>query len=477
MMRGRLIGAVVGLCGCLSLSAQSIAPPITIVATLSNASASAVATDAAGNIYIAGATGSREFRTTPRALKRICDDPCYSDAVIAKVDRRGRLMYATYLGGSSNDEAHAIAVDALGQMYVAGTTWSADFPVTRALVAPRAAQQSFLVKLSSDGRLLYSTTLGGEGATALALDSGGDMFVAGFAYSDTVPMVNAIQPVRRGGRDSPDVFVARFKADESGLAYSTYLGGAATDTPAAVAVDLHGSMVVVGRTSSADFPVVRAAQSHYAGQTDAFVTRIASDGSFLEFSTLLGGADLDDAQAVAVGSDGVIVVTGGTQSADFAVTDDALDAGCGTDGACNPTRVTVRGFPLIRLHKDAFLAAFDHHGVRRFSSFMGGSGFDEARAIGIASDRMFISALSASPELAPGAVPCEAEFACPPLLFEIGRRGPALISQVRLPIAASYTPGFSDAPMSLGVDGSVVIVANRWPTMTITRRAPMAAIR
>jgi hypothetical protein len=468
---------MLGLCGCLSLSAQSVSPPITIVATLANASASAVATDAAGNIYIAGMTGSREFRTTPGALKRICDDPCYSDAVIAKVDRRGRLMYATYLGGTSNEEAHAIAVDALGQMYVVGTTWSADFPVTHALVAPRASQQSFAVKLSSDGRLLYSTTLGGEGATAVALDPGGDVFVAGFAYSDTVPMVRAIQPVRRGGRDSPDVFIARFKADGSGLAYSTYLGGARSEAPTGVAVDPSGSLMVVGSTRSVDFPVVRAAQSHHAGQSDAFVTRIASDGSILEFSTLLGGADLDDAQAVAVGSDGMILVTGGTQSADFAVTDDALDAGCGTDGACNPTPVTVRGFPAIRLHKDAFLAAFDQSGVRRFASFMGGSGSDEARAIGIASDRLFVSALSASPELAPGAVPCEAELICPPLLFEIARRGPALISQVRLPIAASYAPGFSDAPMSLGADGSVVIVANRWPTMTVTRRAQVAAIR
>jgi hypothetical protein len=476
MTRRRLIGAMFGLCGCLSLSAQSVSPPITIVATLSNASASAVATDAAGNIYVAGMTGSREFRTTPRALKRICDDPCYSDAVIAKVDRRGRLVYATYLGGSSNEEAHAIAVDALGQMYVAGTTWSADFPVTRALVAPRASQQSFVVKLSSDGRLLYSTTLGGEGATALALDPGGDVFVAGFAYSDTVPMVSAIQPVRRGGRDSPDVFIARFKADGSGLAYSTYLGGASVEAPTAVAVDPSGSLIVVGRTSSVDFPVVRAAQSQHAGQTDAFVTRIASDGSILEFSTLLGGADLDDAQAVAVGSDGMILVAGGTQSADFAVTDDALDAGCGTDGACNPTPVTVRGFPAIRLHKDAFLAAFDRNGVRRFSSFMGGSSFDEARAIGIGSDRMFVSVLSASPELAPG-VPCEAEFACPPLLFEIARRGPALVSQVRLPIAASYTPGFNDAPMSVGADGTVVVVANRWPTITITRRLQVATNR
>jgi hypothetical protein len=82
---------------------------------------------------------------------------CFLDAVVVKLDRAGRVVWATRLGGSDNDTGNALAVDATGNVYIAGTTWSEDFPLRNPLTAIRPAQQGFLTKLSPSGSLLFST--------------------------------------------------------------------------------------------------------------------------------------------------------------------------------------------------------------------------------------------------------------------------------------------------------------------------------
>ena len=166
--------AIFALGACLSLPAQSDSP-MTVMATLPNASASAVASDAAGNVYVAGTTHSNQFRTTPDALKSWCEMPCW-DAVLAIFDRSGQLVYATYLGGTGAEDVWDLHVDADANVFIAGTTWSSNFPLVNSLVPPRAAQQSYLVKISPDRRLVYSTMLGGSGATAVTV-GGGDIYV------------------------------------------------------------------------------------------------------------------------------------------------------------------------------------------------------------------------------------------------------------------------------------------------------------
>jgi hypothetical protein len=439
-----------------------------IVAELPHASVSALAADVHGNIYAVGTTGSKEFDTTANALKRQCDGGgnCFSDAIVVRIGSRGEVTYATYLGGTSNETGNALAVDRDGNMYVAGTTWSQDYPVTRSLVAPRPAQQGFVTKISPEGRIVFSTTLGGEGINGIALGGDGAVYVTGFAYSTSVPMVNAIQPVIRSG---PDAFIAKLAPDGSRVLLSTYLGGSGSDAPHAIAVDSDGSVVIAGDTASADFPAVRAIQpQHTGGFFDAFVARLAPDGSFLEFSTLLGGHDQDTARAVALDSKRDIYVIGATRSPDFPTTEGALDRTCGTDAQCDPHEVITRGRSSVVTSLDGFATSLTHRGEWRFSTFLGGGSWDEGRALGLRADgRVLVAGFSTSKDFAAKRpVVCDDELTCPEFVIQIDEAGATLLTADRMTVTASYAPMFDQVAMALDPDGSVLVASNAYKGAT-----------
>lgn len=244
-------------------------------------------------------------------------------------------------------------------------------------------------------------------------------------------------------------------------------------------LDPGGHVIVAGRTSSADFPTVRPAQAlHGGGTSDAFVAKLAPDGSVLLFSTFLGGRDHDFASAVAVDGAGDIYVAGTTQSPDFPVTNDAFDRTCGNDGGCEPRRVVVRGFPAIVPHLDAFVARFSEYGERRFSTFLGGGKYDEARALTIDAEGRLLVAGFTSTDFAGGDnVTCEGELSCPPFVVQLDRTGSVLLMGARLPFLASYAPVFDAVAMALGPEGAVLVGTNWSGTALVgrlgaVRRAP-----
>jgi Beta-propeller repeat len=436
---------------------------IGLIAELRGASAKAIAMDSAGNFYVTGSAGSR-FHAGPGSTATRCEQ----NAFVAKFDKSGRLAFAICFGGGTNDAGYAIAVDREGASYVAGQTWSTNFPQNSQLsLPPRTyAQTSFLTKWSANGELLYSTTLGGQGARAVAVGPDGDMYVAGFSIDNSVPMVNAIQPVHQGGSGN-DAYIVRIHKDGRRVVYSTYLGGSGSDAAMAIALTERGA-VIAGDTSSPDFPTVRAIpRDRPSSGQDAFLAMISNDGAVLEFSTKIGGARDDRGLAVSVADD-VIYLAGATQSADFGVTDDALDAGCGSDGTCNEAIGSVRGFPTVGHTVDTFLVATDLSGRLRFSSFIGGRGNDEARGIGVdAAGRLLISTFSTSPEIAPINSECAAT-ACPAVIYEIARSNLSLISETRLPSETYYTPFFEYLPLAAS-NQSAVIAANRSGGISIFR--------
>lgn len=152
----------------------------------------AVAVDAQDNVYLAGSGDARDVPGLDRGFDATPDG---GDAFIAKLDRNGTPVWATYLGGTDQrsggrvsflipDVANAIAIDAVGQVYVAGTTSASNFPVVGGFQASRAgAQDAFIAKLSADGRrLLYSSYVGAAGdetsAHGIAAGVAGDLWVA-----------------------------------------------------------------------------------------------------------------------------------------------------------------------------------------------------------------------------------------------------------------------------------------------------------
>ena len=240
------------------------------------------------------------------------------------------LVYATYFGGTGNDAATGKAVDQAGNLYVTGFTMSADFPGTPTPTpgGRRSSEDVFVVKLDPTAQhILYSVILGGAGddeARALAVDASGKAYITGSTQSSDFPTKNAHQPSHKG---LSDAFVAKLDASGS-LLYSTFLGGAAPqqgtsrnadDFGWAIAADAAGNAYVAGQTNTADFPVTTGVLSHVPSAGEAFVTEFGASGN-LVFSTMIGGADLDVAHAIAVGSSGAVFVAGGTKSMDLPVT-------------------------------------------------------------------------------------------------------------------------------------------------------------
>jgi len=350
---------------------------------LSNGSAGearAIAVDAAGNAYVTGETREQTFPVR-NALQAQCSldsaGECSGDAFVAKVDPRGSLVFATYLGGSGEDAGNAISVDHDGSIYVAGSTRSVDFPNVNAVQEVAGGKQdAFAAKIAADGsHVVYATYLGGSGfdeARGIAVDGTGSAYVTGKTESLDFPTHNALQSrcvLADRAICAGEAFVAKLSADGSTILYSTYLGGSGGDSGSAITVDTGGNAYVAGVTSSLDFPLARPLQPTLAGKSNAFVSEISPEGSELTFSTYFGGSDSDQARAIAIDPVGILVVSGWTRSVDFPTLGGVQKVCRNSAGGCNV---------------DAFVSLLDvNQGRLVFSSYLGGSGDDVSQTIAV----------------------------------------------------------------------------------------------
>ena len=328
-----------------------------------------VATDAAGNSYVAGYTSSTDFPATTGAYKTTNQGGA-SDAFVAKYNTSGVLQYATYVGGSGADIAYGIAVDGASpaNAYITGSTASSDFPATAGapdMTLKGTTTNAFIAKLNPMGNgLLYATYLGGTGTDAaygIAVDANNEATVAGSTTSSTsFPLMGAFQPAYGGG--TSDAFITRLNATGTGLLYSTFLGGSGQDEATAIALDSNGNAYVTGFSNSPNFPVHNAAHGTNSGDFDAFVTVLNTSGNGLVYSTLLGGSQQDFGLGIAVDANANAYVTGSTASTNFPVTGGVLQS------------ANAGGY-------DAFITRLTSVGVVSYSTYLGGSGDDYAWAI------------------------------------------------------------------------------------------------
>ena len=333
----------------------------------SSDAATALAVDASGSAYVAGFTASYDF---PTANPEQNFNAGSNDVFVAKLNAAGNgVVYCTYLGGTGDDRAYGIALGADGSAYVTGVTASKNFPLAGALQSKLAgAKNAFVFKLGPAGNVLnFSTYLGGSGsdtANAIALDSSGNVYLAGDTTSANFP-ATGFQTGKKGGQDA---FVAKLAGDGSRVVYATYLGGTYDDHASAIAVDASGSAYVTGSTISTDFPVSQAYQASNAGGQDAFVTRLSGDGGSLLFSTYLGGSGgqlgyPESGQGIALDSSGNAYVAGVTASSDFPL--------------LHPAQSSLRGW------LDAFAVKLTSSGTLAYSTYLGGTGVDTANAVAV----------------------------------------------------------------------------------------------
>jgi uncharacterized protein (TIGR03437 family) len=304
----------------------------------------AIAVDSQGNVYLAGETVSSDFPVTPGALQpkhggkpgNDCSifTGCYlSDAFVTKLDASGKIVYSTYLGGSSNDVAYGIAVDANGNAYIAGTTASPNFPLTAEAFesTPRSnSTHAFVAKLNASGSaLVYSTLVGGSGSenniAGIRIDEAGSAFVAGTTTSLDFPITpGAFQTTAAKASDSFNTlvhgFVFKLNAAGSALIYCTYLSGSQGASPQAMTLTSAGEVLVTGITSSPDFPITNGAYQMAIpppaipsnAAAARFVSRLDTGGGALVYSTFYAGIANTNFAGIEVDSAGAAYITGDT---------------------------------------------------------------------------------------------------------------------------------------------------------------------
>jgi hypothetical protein len=348
-----------------------------------------IAVDSSGNTYVAGSTLSADFPTeTP--LQGTCGgcDIGATDAFVAKLDAAGSsLVYTTYLGGSSSDQAFAITSGSWGTVYVTGRTYSNNFPTVNPVQpAIGGSADVFVARLGTTGStLVYSTYLGGssgEQGLGIAFGPSGNVYVVGSTLSKNFPLASPLQAACVScNAGDPDAFVTKLNAAGSSLVYSTYLGGSGSDEARSVAVDSTGNAYVTGLTYSNNFPLASPLQPAYGGVEDAFVSKMNSSGSALVYSTYLGGTSRDEGRSIALDSSGNAYVSGWTTSNDFPT--------------ANAVQSTYRG------GQDAFVAKLDGAGATlAYSTYLGGTGADQGSSIAVdSSGQAYVTGYTTSTNL------------------------------------------------------------------------------
>jgi hypothetical protein len=316
------------------------------------------------------------------------------------------LSYSTYLGGSGIDSGNAIAVAPDNTAFIAGGTFSSDFPTVHALQpneggGPDFSQDGFVAKISSDGStLLYSTYLGGENqdvANGIAVDNSGNAYVTGTTLSPHFPATPGSFNTECGGDGKcgasfntnglivSNAFVTELNAAGSGIIYSGFLGAYENVHGEAIAVDANGNAYVTGETQAniipgvAVFPITTDAtntafQVAFAGSptnptaTNAFVTKIGAAGSTILYSSYLGGNTEDVGYGIAADGNANAYVTGLTYSTNFRTTAGALQTTYGGAGDAFAAKVNTNGSGATSLV---------------YSTYFGGSGLDQGNAIAL----------------------------------------------------------------------------------------------
>jgi hypothetical protein len=349
-----------------------------------------VVRDELGNIYIVGGTTSADFPVTPGAFDTTfatggaeLGSQGPTDAFVTKMNSNGQIIWSTYLGGPNYERAYAVEVDAAHNVYVAGRA-GRGFPVTSGALQTTFAddnvggaygkQDGFVAKLSADGASLIWATYFGDSGTGILRDM--DVDGAGRVHvvmnKATGPEIDqyvtptAPQQTRLGNTDT---FYARLAANGATVEFGSYLGGTEVgviDANPSVRVLSDGTAYVLTSERGSGAPVTPGAyQPNYRGNGDLLVAKFSPAGQLL-FCSYLGGSSEEfmDTHSLALDAAGNMVISSGSKSTDYPVTDASVHTSPGISDIATSI-LSSNGSTLL------------------YSTLLGGTSGESAEGIGV----------------------------------------------------------------------------------------------
>lgn len=359
-----------------------------------------IALDPAGNCYLTGITNSdnlpllNPFQNTRGGG---------TDAYIAKYDPTGNLLFASYLGGSENENdlgAGDIGVDLNGNIFITGTTKSSNFFNTNTAFQNTLSSidepDIFVVKISPDFSTVTGTYWGDENvdvSRTLAISSNGTIWVGGYSENSTLSLPNGSNT----SIDAKDGILLAFSNDLSQLDNGSFYGGIFDDEINDIAIDPSDNIYATGSSfSTSDFPILNAFQAFYQGGEMAFMAKFSSNATLL-MSTFLGGSQNEKGNSITINDQEEIFITGSTSSPDFPFHQTAQATY--NDWNCN---------------YDGFIFKFKADGTRDWSTAYGGWRGDDPRSIALKNNgQIIVAGRTNSTDLptSPDAHQAEAAFA------------------------------------------------------------------
>ena len=336
--------------------------------------------DVSGNAYYVGYTQSSNFPNTSGAYQTSLAGGI--DQIVTKVASDGSVIWSTYLGGSGNEDGWGVTISPDFQnLYIVANSESNDYPginVTSYQSSRAGGKDVVVAKMGTNGNLVWSTYLGGSSTDEgwrVNTDGFGNVYVSGYTASSNFPTVAAVQSSKGGSNDG---FITKLSSSGSVL-WSTYVGGSGNEEIHEVVADNAGFIYVVGSTNSTNLPTTNPHQASNAGGHDFFIQKRNATTGAIVWSTYLGGSSDEGTQeypGIAIGLDGGVYITGSTASSNFP-TMNAIDASYGGS-------------------TDAVAAKFDNDGNLVWSTFLGGSSFDEGTSIMVSNGLVYIAGSTSS---------------------------------------------------------------------------------
>ena len=312
----------------------------------SDESGRGIATDASGNIFLTGLTNSSNAIATVGAYQTTTGGT--SATFIAKFNTSGVRQWATYYGGSGNDDGRGVTVDGSGNIIMLGITNSTNAISTTGAhqtVYGGGSYDAYIAKFNTNGVRQWATYFGGSSTDegrGIATDASGNILIAGYTVSSTaIATVGAHQTIKSTGGDA---FIAKFNS--SGVRqWASYYGGDGQDQGKGVASDLSGNIILTGYAGSYDgIATIGAHKTTYTGYTEAFIAKFNGSG-VRQWGTYFGGDSDEGGNGIVTDVNGNVIIIGNTSSTSAIAT--------------SGVHQTIYGGGSV----DAFIAKFDQNGM------------------------------------------------------------------------------------------------------------------